>query len=558
MPPIEDFEHATRIFQDAVQDLVKQFHPEASNYQLMRLERLLIELADFFQDEKSDANFDEVAKFVPALTNIKQVLMNSDSQIVASHEWPAVGRAFATAYIAGLRFKYFFDGESLYDITKLGQVRAAVDDGISILRQAYVRRMGTPITVTELEPLLVELERIDFLPFGLTAADTVQFLDRFFDFILNPQNAYPASGLSTEKLDYIERELEGWSRVQKSMVTRSFSPDEPDWQEMERVLDTPWAVSMDELDRIVVDGDKEHPTNLAGQSRMNWSRALFRILLRAYITDRERREVKMELSKKELHQAYIDLKPILAGLGLVDKEDTDFDVRLFRDANLFMTRSDGDRFLDFYELIEYLHFVYSGLSAGDVLLEQIDPSCHVDLEKIDVGCFRNFFQTNKETHFAHLPHYLRYTRSLSQKDFLKDIRNIEKTNRDEGASPVPILRSDIYETFVLLQYIEVIMLRYDTNGSGALDLFEALKALELFKYTIGDFLSLNPDKPQDMLELEILFTYMLKHGDFPNPNDPLAQLKLSNWRWQKGKWEIAANRGILFQILATISQMDSN
>ncbi|MCB0351271.1 MAG: hypothetical protein KDD38_08820, partial [Bdellovibrionales bacterium] len=132
----------------------------------------------------------------------------------------------------------------------------------------------------------------------------------------------------------------------------------------------------------------------------------------------------------------------------------------------------------------------------------------------------------------------------------KDIKNMERTNRKDGPTSDPILHSDIDETFVMLQYIEVIMLRFDEDRSGDLNIKEALKAFKHFKNVIGDMLGL--DSRTESEEIEALFTYMLKYGDAPSLDDPLARMRFQNWKWQKKKWRLSAHRGTFLQILATL------
>jgi hypothetical protein len=325
---------------------------------------------------------------------------------------------------------------------------------------------------------------------------------------------------------------------------------------MSNVLSTPWSISLDSRDRLILNGDTKTPTNLAASTQLNWSRGLFSFLYRAYSQSKDDVTINTGLSRAELHKAYVDLKSILVALDLIEKDDKDFDKRLYRDTGLFMPVSDGNDYIGLNELIEYLHFVLAGKSAGQVFIDDANSKCRIDENNFDIECFRKNLPAKASFYFESLPFYLNYSNKLSSKNWERDIKSMERISRKDGATNTPIKNVDIMETFVLIQYIEVVMLRFDVDRSGDLDIVEGFKMLKLFKNIIGDLIGFDPD--QNPAEFETIFTYILKYGGIPNSNDPLSSLRYFNWKNQpKSQWKIAADRGILLQILASISGLGS-
>ena len=159
-----------------------------------------------------------------------------------------------------------------------------------------------------------------------------------------------------------------------------------------------------------------------------------------------------------------------------------------------------------------------------------------------------------DVNFAHMPLYLKYASTLSDKRWRKDIKNIETINRDEGAANTPILKSDYIETWVLTQYLETMILRFDKNRSGQIEIREAFKLLWHFRSVLGNILGLNPDDDEDYAEMESFFTYSLKYGEMPNFEEPITQLRYENWKIKKAKWSLAADRGTLLAVLAFIAK----
>src|SRR5690606_23776089 len=241
--------------------------------------------------------------------------------------------------------------------------------------------------------------------------------------------------------------------------------------------------------RIMMDGDTARPLDVGAKSRLNWARVIFRLLIRAYVRDSERLG-KRQLKIDEVRVAITDLKPVLVGLNLMDPDDEEFDERLFRDANLFMPRSNGDRTLGYYELIEYLHYVYSGISAGDFFINRVPAHCF-DLDRMFAPCFREHFQTDSALSLEHLSlFWSQYASHSDDKRWARDMNNLDKVNRAGMDPSQPITKTDIYENYILLQYIETVMLRFDEDRSGQLDLRETLAALNHFKGVFGDLLGM--------------------------------------------------------------------
>lgn len=543
------FQAAEVALNKATADLVGLLNPRTSRYEVAQLTRLLNELHLFFLDMDPNSQFGKVHIYIPVIAKIKAMFLNTNSFAIEAAEWPALGKLLVQVGVVGLRYYSSISAESLYDPNQLLQIEKASVQSLQALDQAVRRRPGKSISIAEFGGIIDELDKIKLLPILLPSVEVKKLIELIFDFILNPQNQFIRSGLTSEKIKYLSDEFLGWSFVQNLILKKMEDLENSWWRQFKTVMDTPFSLSLDSFKRIVLDGENVE-SNLAAATRLNWARAGIGLLFKSYVTEAKRRKGNMLLSQKELHQAFLDLRPIFVGLGLVGNDDFSYDASLFRDANLFMPRSDGDDFLSFFEIIEYLHFVFAGIDAGKILVKDSDDSCQVSDDLLDVNCFRNNFKTRFSSYLSHLPFYLKYAQTLSDSRWDKDIRNMERTNRASGDFSKPIFKTDIYETFVMLQYIEVIMLRFDEDSSGDLDIKEALKAFKHFKNVIGGLLGLDLQTESD--DIEAMFTYMLKYGETPDVNDPLARMRFQNWKWQKDKWRLTAHRGTFLQILATL------
>lgn len=540
-------------FDKASRQIVKLLNNEHSQYQFKNLESLLHEMYLYFINSNPNSTFQDYSKYVPLIAQIKGMLMNSDRGRVDPADWVALGPFLAKAFSIYLRIGYYLSSDSLLSIDPLSEIRALMLDVSGLFREGIARRKGKALPLSDLNAVIEQAAALNILPADIDEDMAKTFALRLVDHILNPQNQFSESGISLKKIEYIENQVDDWANIQKALVLGVQLPENPAWAEMVEVINGPWPLRLDAIERIILDGNKNGTTNLTSNTRLNWARALFRIVFSAYIKDQNRREVTKEMNKAELHEAYFDLKPLLVVFGLVDKKDTTFDKRLFRDANLFMPRSDGNKTLSFSELVEYVHFIFSGINAGKLFVNDMNKACAVNDTHVDVTCFRTDFRQKIDTMIAHMPLQLAFVKTMSNSRWQNFIKALETVNRDEGPVASPMTKTAIYESFVLLQYIETLVLRFDDNRDGKLDLGESLKLLKLFLGTISG--SLNLDQDKDALEIESLFTYLLKYGNFPNPDDPISQVRYQNWKLKRADWVIGVDRADILQIIAVLSKI---
>jgi hypothetical protein len=550
------FDKATEALAVAIHSLVKMFDENNSRYEIKNLMTLLSDLKVFFDKADPNSSFGEISKYIPSFATAKSLLLNTNEDAIEGREWPAFAGVLTQGITLALRSSYYFKYNSLFNSDLLSQFTKTVNLGIQILTDGLKRRDNVPYANHEFEKIVKKLGEVGALPLGLTVDDFKPLVSLFTNYLLSPKKKYPEEGLSLAKINYFYSEINSWSEVQDLLIKNKTDSKNPRWLEMSNVLSTPWSISLDSRDRLILNGDTKTPTNLAASTQLNWSRGLFSFLYRAYSQSKDDVTINTGLSRAELHKAYVDLKSILVALDLIEKDDKDFDKRLYRDTGLFMPVSDGNDYIGLNELIEYLHFVLAGKSAGQVFIDDANSKCRIDENNFDIECFRKNLPAKASFYFESLPFYLNYSNKLSSKNWERDIKSMERISRKDGATNTPIKNVDIMETFVLIQYIEVVMLRFDVDRSGDLDIVEGFKMLKLFKNIIGDLIGFDPD--QNPAEFETIFTYILKYGGIPNSNDPLSSLRYFNWKNQpKSQWKIAADRGILLQILASISGLGS-
>ena len=532
-PSSAQVNRALKVINKVLMTLPTLINPDRSAYTFVHLQSLVQAIHNFLIRQNPHGKYINLSPYIPLVAKLKGVLLNSNGSAIEPQDWAPLVRMAAQIYSIIIRKAYFLSTNSLESPNKLNELNLMFSNVTGILESASHRWPGGVIPLTDIDSIVDEAIPLGLVPTAFDKTSANAFVKSFFDTILNPQNMYPKSGVSADKLQYLQNQVSDWVRVQNALIEGHALPKDPGWIEMTHVLDGPWPLRVDSYGRLIFNWRSKAPVNLASATRLNWSRAIFHVLLQAYIQNKTRLK-QGELSKSELHQAYLDLKPVLVMLNLESPSDTTFDQRLFRDANLFTPRSTDGNYLSFYDLIDYVQYVISGIDVGKLFFQALPKSCYLVGGAINEACFRVVMQKNYVTLMANMPDFRAYERGLSQWGWNNILTYIEETVRAHGAVASPMSQSSVDESFILLQYVETLMLRFDTDHDGTLGPVEVLKMLRFFEHALVGGLRMN-----SYIEL----------NSQTNLRSP-AQVQ-PQW------WFFSIDRGRLLEIIAWVSKLNS-
>lgn len=522
-------------------------------YDFARLDELLKQVDRLFKRHDKSDTFEGFNKYIPLVARIKSILLNSTTERILGGEWKAACSAIGRGFSLYLRGYFFLNAKSLFDLSRLDQFEKMGRMAVELFKEAFTRRNNEPIALEETDALIDEWQKIAELPFGLKVDHFKSMWRTVVDKILSGASKTP-TGLALVEVEKLDVEFTDWLNIQRWLLgATGHQPRNDSLVEMQALLATPWPLSTDIEGRLLFHPDFLGQWNVEAMSRMNWLRALFRLVVLAYTQDPMRRDRLTGLDKSEFDEAYADLKPFLVALGLIEDSNTTFGERVMREAGLFTSRGNGDAILNFKEVVEYVHYVLSGIDTGELFVERVAPECPVIDDAIQAPCFRAAFRKYFNERYAHLPLMVSYASTLDDKGWSKMIKALELANREEGAANTPVKTSDIYEMGILLQYIETVMLRFDVDLNGAIDLREGLAALPLFENVLAEFAGMDPKK--DAKDIRAIFTYMLKYGEPPDKKNILSLLRYLWWRMNEKSWKVNADRGVILQILSSLSSL---
>lgn len=229
-------------------------------------------------------------------------------------------------------------------------------------------------------------------------------------------------------------------------------------------------------------------------------------------------------------------------------------VKRFREANLFMPVSNGDKYMDLNEGTYYIAFLFSSAQLSSKIFDTIVhdwrkcPIVGVDEigePAMEAKCFRENYFKNTEFFWSHFPNLVESYRRMTPRSRAALEIAMEKAARRRGYSEDLIGSFDINSFAALPHYAEDVMDRFDRNNDQVLDKKEILNyAYPIFRTTLQSIAGRN----QDWI-LEAALTYMLKYGRLPKNT-----VQLMAWVSWRPFWRIRADRGSLYQVLAMLSE----
>lgn len=534
---------ATTAFSAVVIRLGDFLQRQGNQYEFSRLVRFITEIDKIFNE--NDKKLPSWLDYLPGIQKIKGKLLNSSSALIEKNEWKSVMKLAAEGLSAYFRIKHYFNTNSLYQPDQVIEFSLVYKSIENIFSEGISVRHGNPISKADVEDVLIELVSLKILPDAFTPDELKQLWGVLVNKMLRTEGVNE-EGLSRAKLDVLTKNIQMWYRTQRWILGDN-SVDEDTIKEMKGVFNSPWTYRTDSEGRLIFDRNKSPIPNIEAATQMNWLRAAFHLLINGYAEDIERRNNMVGLTREELDSAFKELKPLFVEVGLIKPDNDTFQNSVYLEASLFMPRANGDAILNFYEMIEYVHFILPATKMGKAFVAKLGPECLVDKDTVDWTCFRQGFRALFKDSYASMPLMTRYLSGLKTKDFWKAMDGFEGGVRNKDLIGSPIAIPDISKIGIMMQYIEVLMFRLDVDQSQRLNLAEGLSAIPLFEYQLMKLLDI-----KDKKQFRQVLTYMLKYGKPPNPKNVFSLISFLHWTLTEKSWKLDADRGKIISILGTL------
>ena len=328
---------------------------------------------------------------------------------------------------------------------------------------------------------------------------------------------------------------------------------------------TPAPLTIDEQGRLYISRELPQVYDQRSMSQLNLNRMVARILMRSFGGNLSRIKAYAGVTVEEVNKVFKTVKPFFVDLQMLEPENDTFGDARFRDANIFMPHSDGNKTASFVELTDLIGMLWSGVKINTMLTESMPKNCLFEqmlknpktgiskLEKmVKVDCAADAYRSLLEEKMTATPVFRRYLRSIDRDETLEFINNIFKSSGYIPNKTRTTKLADLGQVPHAIQYIEMIFTRFDENSDGVLTRNEAIKAYELFSGLLGQYAG-DQVSPKD---LDSVFMFLLRYGKAPTTLKEKATWFL-RWKGKPDNWNVAADRSQLARILGYIADMSS-
>ncbi len=301
--------------------------------------------------------------------------------------------------------------------------------------------------------------------------------------------------------------------------------------------------------------------HLQDLTQSNLARAVSRVAIRAYAKDLQRVNYLTGVTKEEVQVGYDQLKPLAVDLGVVSPDNTSFISSRFLESSLFLSVSDGNKMTSLAELHHLIIHLFSGVRrAGDIrpeILKWCVPAASSgDLTRVSEDCLLEHYATN-ESAFSGMPEFSNMRKQFTAAEVREYFMNLLKAAGHVPNAKKLVLVSDADLFPHVVQYLEMVYARHDTNRDHFLQKNEALAAFPVFKELLQDLVKDYPQIKEN--DLPGVFIYILKYGRPPKKTSIGELLKFVQFIKDQNQtnWDINSSRLDLGKIFNYIAESTS-
>lgn len=597
---IDKFIDLVRVFQEEsvplIPSLKKRFEePNLENtFSLIeavqfRIKRLLVGFQPDFYTPLTEASLATFLKELSALFNtdldlaptilaLKSFLVGGDTKSIMGEEWKrlfeeAPHLVLSVAALKLVKAKNEAENYLLYE-----RVLQAVYD---ILKIALFYNGGV-IDLARIDAL------IDILPFNfgrLTKSTLKATLRPVVNKLLKSGSPDKIDGYALETLfSYAFRTLRSLAWVEKFFDTPSSIENGWSHDDLVTKIETAKkeknndARDLEALENILADLDAYPNLRVPGGKALifdgakNFTRDFLittiifeqgsSMFLSAYGSD----PTHSEISVDNAGAAFSDFSPIAFEMKWLDKTSIGFHKKRFLEMDLFTTASNGDGWVNQYELVTYIHYIVSlkqiaadvrsrtetecdcqGKNCPEPYLSQVEDPLSWKWE--DYSCFQNIFFSQFGDFWSHIPQLSKFYGSLDKDDHKSFKAAMETGGRRYGATNLPIGSYDVAQFSGLSHYVESIFYRFDKNKDQIIDTDETLAAFPVFKRTISNLSGIAMDEDSKLCGV---FAYIIDHGKAPSKSF-WGSVAFLYWMARKPFWNIKADRLSVYKVTSLFS-----
>ncbi len=546
-------------------------------YHLSDAATFLREFGKLYSKDKEWDGPDKLIRQLPLVAVLKSFFLRPTGNSIAPDEWRELVAKAARLFGLYMRTHYLFPN-SLTSGEGLRQVSTFVGELFAILDESVQAKNNKIIEYRQIDDLIDHLYKMNVLKLPVGVETAKALVKTAVGKMFNPskggerKNAY---GITDSAVGWMRKDFFGWTEVQsawdsmnagaglsmgelrKRWATQKLSSQDSA-AEVSHLLGRPHPLAFSKKGTVVFDHDA-NAINVSRESwtELNWRRTIVRLLIRGFASDAANENLT-GLKKENYLIAFEEMRPLAEALDLIAPGDQKLKVSLFDEANLFMPSADGNDQLSFHEGIEIMSFILSGTQISAPINKDTNAQCKQvgrnpnGDPRLDHNCVKKLLEDNLEAYFEMIPNWVKMLKKLRGEKWNEFYEHLLKTVSGDQDSPDGIRNAQVTKAAVIFQYIESLFIRFDTDGSGTLNLKESMVAYPLLYPVIRDETK-DPKtgEPMGDSDIEAIYTYFLRYGERPDKNLG-TKIKYIAWKLRKSSWEFEADR---FQVLRVVAQL---
>lgn len=561
------------------------------------------------EPNKQKAKISEtLKKFEDLFVEVNKALFNRPDTVITTDTWPKILPLVARFYSIYQYYDYFMADKNFKQTQTLQDLGVLVDNGVEFAESILAHKSGRTFSHSELVQISTKLSRAGILPESLRESTYKSLWTAVLQHLLfDPARRIAGEKNSTfgkDQLVILKKEFHNWrltqialNKIFQQRLVTSFKPDEmmkvlketitssehdPEMKqgltEVYNHLDTTVTKTLDAEDQLQISNKVEWLYQPNSLFQANLSRMISRLLIQSFSSEKELGRV----SECEARAAFFLLVDVFRDLKIFDPSDDFIDSR-FLEANIFMSRGNGDKFLDISELSDLVTVIFSGLKVHEKLEDSLRRQCEImkndkGKEFITFKCMSEHHYVAARKYMGQMPEFKAYLDKLSRKDVVSGRAEDEfagireragfsiwnsvfrstlkatgwKPNKGYGGvkQEAVYLHEALYYPFVV-HYIELLYSRFDQTKNNILQTSEARKAFPTFRPLLKELAK--PQIASGMIsegDLLAVFTFILRYQQEPSLSVALRWIK---WKTFPSQWDVWVSRTEMASILGYIA-----
>ncbi len=521
-------EQATQAFALAMGRIGDWLQNQNQEYSFEHLQQLLRQIREQMQENSAEQSWlESLDKGIAVLRSGKRLLLSGSDSAIAGNEWQFLSRLLARGFSVYLNLAYALEAD-LHSALSGEFLPQALKESSEFLQLAVSRRLDARIPLAEFKEVINQAQGSGWLPEGFTADAVYDF---FVWFVHRPLGFGDADiALNLSHLEVLKTQVQLWREIYAQPTVL---------EDFNAVIETSVPMQWDELGRMLFAADSPRSWSVDNRRRLVWAYVLLNWIRKSYVGE------KTSLSEQDVSLVAAEILPRLQAFGWLQSTQVTIGKRLLREADVFTLASDGNLELGLHEAVRYLSFVASAHRAAQIWLSAAQANC----PQLEVECVRAVALMPGAGVLDSMPILQQRMRSAAAPVFIEYMQRAEETILKKVQTG-SFTTSDLMQVWMIFQYVETFLARFDVQKDQVIVLAEGLRAFEVYGPTLGKMLS-STGLPEQ--EIMAFFTFMLKYGDIPFSMLG-GQVLFNHWKWHRNDWDFSADRGVLLSILYQLSK----